>query len=89
MQLTQCLLQDVHGGTKPHINAQRCLSISAGFLFPYFVGVADALVAHGIITETSPIAGSSAGSLIAAAIKSRIPLQKLIDSTLVLARDCR
>ena len=60
-----------------------------GFLFPYFIGVADALVTFGVIGPTTPVAGASAGSLIAAAVAAGIPTGRLVQAMLDLAHRCR
>jgi len=45
----------------------------AGLLFPYYIGVAYSLQAAGLITPSTPIGGSSAGSIAATALACGIP----------------
>ena len=43
----------------------------------------------GILTDSIPVAGASAGSLVAATAKSGLSEAELTEATLMLARDCR
>lgn len=52
---------------------QHCWLHAGGLLFPFFVGVAEGLRAEGLLTQSTPVAGASAGSLIAACCKSGAP----------------
>ena len=45
----------------------------AGLLFPYYIGVAFQLQELGLIQNSSPLGGSSAGSIVAAALACGIP----------------
>ncbi|XP_010534765.1 PREDICTED: patatin-like phospholipase domain-containing protein 3 [Tarenaya hassleriana] len=62
---------------------------AAGLLFPYHLGVAQFLVERGYIKETTPLAGSSAGSIICAVIACGLSMQKALEATKTLADDCR
>ena len=60
-------------GTKVCSSASETSSLAfafspAGLLFPYYVGVAFQLKELGIIKQSSPLGGSSAGSIVAAAL---------------------
>lgn len=48
-----------------------------GFLLPYFVGVVKVLQSLGLITDQTHVAGSSAGSLVAASIASGISMDRV------------
>ena len=53
--------------------------IAGGLLFPYYIGIVIALRDElGILTDSTPVAGASAGSLIAATCKSGISESDLI-----------
>lgn len=43
----------------------------------------------GLLAADTPVAGASAGSLIAACTKSGLSYSTLLDATLQLSRDCR
>ncbi|KAF5733305.1 hypothetical protein HS088_TW17G00847 [Tripterygium wilfordii] len=62
---------------------------AAGLLFPYHLGVAQCLIEKGYIKETTPLAGSSAGAIVAAVIASGASMQEALRATKVLAEDCR
>jgi hypothetical protein len=62
---------------------------AGGLLFPYYVGVVKALHDLGILGPNVPVAGASAGSLIAACYKSGLHADDILAATLLLARDCR
>lgn len=62
---------------------------AGGLLFPYYVGVAWTLKELGVLKDETPVAGSSAGSLVAATIKSGLTLDQTIDATLVMAYELR
>lgn len=62
---------------------------AGGLLFPYYVGIASGLMERGLLGESTPVAGASAGSLIAALCKSGVPESVLVDATLELAANCR
>ncbi|KAF6259348.1 hypothetical protein COO60DRAFT_1016014 [Scenedesmus sp. NREL 46B-D3] len=61
----------------------------AGFLLPYHLGVYQALAVMGLVDASTPMAGSSAGSLVVASIKAGLSLQQQMDSFLEAAADCR
>ncbi|KAL0387195.1 UNVERIFIED_CONTAM: 1-acylglycerol-3-phosphate O-acyltransferase PNPLA3 [Sesamum radiatum] len=62
---------------------------AAGLLFPYHLGVAQLLIEKGYITETTPLAGSSAGAIVCAVIASGASMQEALEATKILAEDCR
>jgi hypothetical protein len=63
---------------------------TGGLLFPYYVGIMLSLRDElKILKPETPVAGASAGSLVAATAKSGISEGELIQATLKLARDCR
>lgn len=62
---------------------------AAGLLFPYHLGAAQCLMDRGYITETTPLAGSSAGAIICAVIASGNTMQDALQVTKVLADNCR
>eukprot|EP00882_Tetradesmus_deserticola_P023259 GHRQ01025307.1.p1 GENE.GHRQ01025307.1~~GHRQ01025307.1.p1 ORF type:complete len:185 (+),score=68.33 GHRQ01025307.1:400-954(+) len=71
---------------------QRQLTLGfsgGGFLLPYHLGVYQALAVMGLVDASTPMAGSSAGSLVVASIKSGLSLQQQMDSFLAAAADCR
>lgn len=45
----------------------------AGLLFPYYVGIGFQLKELGLIKQSSPVGGSSAGSIVAAALACGVP----------------
>ncbi|KAL2906893.1 Patatin-like phospholipase domain-containing protein 4 [Bienertia sinuspersici] len=62
---------------------------AAGLLFPYHLGVAQFLIENGYIKETTPLAGSSAGSIVCAVIASGSSMHEALEATKILAEDCR
>ena len=52
-----------------------------GFLLPYFVGVVKALQSLGLMGPTTQVAGSSAGSLIAASVSSGVHMDTVSSTT--------
>ncbi|PIA27191.1 hypothetical protein AQUCO_08200011v1 [Aquilegia coerulea] len=62
---------------------------AAGLLFPYHLGVAQYLIEKGYITETTPLAGSSAGAIVCAVIASGSSMEDALKATKILADDCR
>ncbi|KAL0796204.1 hypothetical protein Bca101_067581 [Brassica carinata] len=62
---------------------------AAGLLFPYHLGVAQLLIEKGYITDTTPLAGASAGAIVCATITSGASMQEALEATKVLAHDCR
>lgn len=65
------------------------MSIAGGWLFCYYVGVIRGLLDSKVITPNTPMAGASAGSLIAAVFHSGLPLEEVEKSMFALAEDCR
>ncbi|KAG0497496.1 hypothetical protein HPP92_002187 [Vanilla planifolia] len=62
---------------------------AAGLLFPYHLGVAKHLLEKGYIKESTPLAGSSAGSIVCAVIASGCSMEVALQATKILAEDCR
>jgi hypothetical protein len=62
---------------------------AGGLLFPYYVGVVHQLRCLGVLTDATPVAGASAGSLIATCSKMGLSHSQLVESTLRLADECR
>mmetsp|Transcript_23859 Transcript_23859/g.65546 ORF Transcript_23859/g.65546 Transcript_23859/m.65546 type:complete len:315 (-) Transcript_23859:681-1625(-) len=62
---------------------------AGGLLFPYYQGIVEGLQEEGLLSHDTPVAGASAGSLIAACAKSGLTQEELLDALLRLARDCR
>lgn len=62
---------------------------AGGMLFPYYCGVSSALADGGLLTADTRLGGASAGSLIAACIKSGMPFDEIIEHCLRLMHDCR
>ncbi|CAL5219418.1 g1247 [Coccomyxa viridis] len=62
---------------------------AGGLLFPYYIGVVEQLEDLGVLSERTPLAGSSAGSLIAACYHSGLTAKTVTEACLVLADDCR
>jgi len=56
------------------------LSFSAGgLLFPYYIGVASALQDNGIITESTHMAGTSAGAILVGCMGGGIGLDEILE----------
>eukprot|EP00775_Hariotina_reticulata_P004363 gene4363-4616_t len=71
-------------------NGKLAFGFSAGgLLFPYYLGVADQLQQLGVLQPDTRLSGASAGSLIAACLKSGLPLSTIQAACFELARDCR
>lgn len=62
---------------------------AGGCLFPYFIGVSGSLIDKGVLKDETPIAGSSAGALVAATIKSGMPLDQITEQCMKLMHDLR
>ncbi|KAL1557784.1 patatin-like phospholipase domain-containing protein 4 [Salvia divinorum] len=62
---------------------------AAGHLIPYHLGAARFLIEKGYIKETTPLAGSSAGSIVCAAIASGESMEEALRATKIVAQDCR
>lgn len=79
---------------EPVVEALKAGSLGFGFsaggmLFPYYIGVVEALEELGIMTEDTKIGGASAGSLIAACYHSGIGTKAATDACLLLAAELR
>lgn len=62
---------------------------AGGLLFPYYIGVLEELRYQGKMKDDTPVAGSSAGALIAAVHASGLDTSEIFDACKDLARDCR
>jgi hypothetical protein len=63
---------------------------AGGLLFPYFVGVASALKDLGVLVPGStPLAGSSAGAIIAACVSSGMSTDRTMECCLALVQRLR
>ncbi|CAI5955661.1 unnamed protein product [Closterium sp. NIES-64] len=62
---------------------------AAGLLFPYHLGVAQYLLDHGYITESTPLAGASAGALVSAVVATGVEPRSLMPLAKLVAADCR
>lgn len=62
---------------------------AGGTLFPYYIGVSGALQDGGVLTEHTKVAGASAGSLIAAVVKSGMPVDEVTEQSMRLMADLR
>jgi hypothetical protein len=60
-----------------------------GLLFPYYAGAAFALQDAGLITPSTPVGGSSAGCIVAAAIACEVPEATVLDGLSTLVADLR
>jgi len=60
-----------------------------GLLFPYYFGVAVALRDAGLITPSTPLGGSSAGAIVAAAVACEVPEAVVLDGLSSLVADVR
>lgn len=60
-----------------------------GLLFPYYFGVAVALRDAGLITPSTPVGGSSAGAIVAAAVACEVPEAVVLDGLSSLVADVR
>jgi len=52
----------------------------AGLLFPYYIGVASCLHDQGLLQDTTPVAGTSAGSIIAVSIASGVSYSTILEA---------
>lgn len=66
-----------------------CGFSAGGLLFPYYIGVLDELRTLGYVDENTPVAGSSAGALIAAVNASGLGTEEVFLACKELVRDCR
>ncbi|PNW75545.1 hypothetical protein CHLRE_12g530950v5 [Chlamydomonas reinhardtii] len=62
---------------------------AGGLLFPYFLGISEQLQSMNVLLPETPVAGASAGSIIAVCAKSGLSEEELLVAFLDLARDCR
>ena len=61
----------------------------AGLLFPYYIGVSFRLRELGLITDSCPLGGSSAGAIIAATMACGVSEREVIDGLSALLEDVR
>ena len=59
-----------------------------GLLFPYHVGALAALEYHGIVTDETPMAGSSAGAIAVCSCAAKVKPELAIDATVRMANKC-
>ncbi|GAQ79352.1 hypothetical protein KFL_000290010 [Klebsormidium nitens] len=62
---------------------------AAGLLFPYHLGVCQKLMEAGLLTDKTPLAGSSAGAIVSAALGAGVSPVEALQMTKDLAKDCR
>lgn len=60
-----------------------------GLLLPYHLGALDALDYHRVLSENTPIAGSSAGSIAVAAKACSMDSKQVLENTIALSDACR
>lgn len=60
-----------------------------GLLLPYHLGALASLSHHGHITESTPLAGSSAGALAVASHASGVPSHRALDASIRVSGRCR
>lgn len=81
------------GALGPHRDRHQRLGFgfsAGGLLFPYYVGVAYSLKESGaLVPGVTPLAGASAGSLIAACVGTGLGREEVEAACLALADDCR
>lgn len=76
----------------PMLTTAAPLSVAfspGGLLFPYYIGVGYELRALGLITPSTPLAGASAGSIIAAALACDVPEETVLSALSALLSDVR
>ena len=61
----------------------------AGLLFPYYIGVSFRLRELGLLTDSCPLGGSSAGAIIAATMACGVSEREVIDGLSALLEDVR
>ena len=62
---------------------------AGGLLFPFYVGVSAALQDAKILTNETKLGGASAGSLMAACVKSGMSMDEITEQCMRLMHDCR
>mmetsp|Transcript_50676 Transcript_50676/g.163683 ORF Transcript_50676/g.163683 Transcript_50676/m.163683 type:complete len:297 (+) Transcript_50676:141-1031(+) len=60
-----------------------------GLLFPYYVGIAYSLKEEGLVSPTTPVGGSSAGSIVAAALACGVEEETVLSGLAALVEDVR
>jgi len=88
--------EDVEDGTvalsatpAPPTSALGFTFTPGGLLFPYHVGVAYTLQELGLLTEQTPVGGSSAGAIVAAAIACGVSEASVLAALAALVEDVR
>ncbi|KAF6257104.1 acyl transferase/acyl hydrolase/lysophospholipase [Scenedesmus sp. NREL 46B-D3] len=72
-----------------YLNGTLGFGFSAGGLvFPYYVGLVSSLVQRGVMTRPSQLAGSSAGSLIAASFNAGLDMETVEKSLIEFGENC-
>jgi hypothetical protein len=59
-----------------------------GLLLPYHLGALAALAYHGYITDSTPLAGSSAGAITVASHASGVPCLRALDASIRVSSKC-
>ncbi|BBN09551.1 hypothetical protein MPTK1_4g20660 [Marchantia polymorpha subsp. ruderalis] len=74
---------------KPVLTSPGFSFSAAGLLFPYHLGVCQCLMENGHLTDTTPLAGSSAGALVCAVVAGGVSMSDAMLATKELSKDCR
>eukprot|EP00882_Tetradesmus_deserticola_P013544 GHRQ01014380.1.p1 GENE.GHRQ01014380.1~~GHRQ01014380.1.p1 ORF type:complete len:384 (+),score=86.76 GHRQ01014380.1:169-1152(+) len=61
---------------------------AGGLVFPYYVGLVSSLVQRGVMTRPAQLAGSSAGSLIAASFNAGLDMETVEKSLIEFGENC-
>ena len=65
------------------------LSLSpGGLLLPYHLGALSSLMHYGILTNETPMAGSSAGSIAVAAVAAGVPTTQVLEASIRVSQHC-
>ncbi|KAG5177517.1 hypothetical protein JKP88DRAFT_196512 [Tribonema minus] len=76
--------------TEEHARAPVGFSFTpGGLLFPYQIGIAKALVEAGLLKDSTPLVGGSAGSLTAVTVASGLCTDAVMEEVQALCADCR
>jgi len=60
-----------------------------GLLFPWHIGALAGLSHQGFLTDSNPIAGSSAGSIAVASHAASVPPEEAVEATIRMSDSCR
>ncbi|KAJ7531517.1 hypothetical protein O6H91_14G047000 [Diphasiastrum complanatum] len=85
------LLLNVRGETQGNktLSSPGFSFSAAGLLFPYYIGASQCLMQHGFITETTPLAGASAGAIVCVAIAAEIPMHVVLKACKLMIQECK